>query len=208
MHKKTIIKPLLFSFIFVVIIIFNVFAQAAPKKEVATISGGCFWSMEAIYQRLNGVISVDPGYAGGFVKNPTYEEVCTGKTGHAESVQITFNPDKISYKKILDVLFTVLDPTTLDRQGADEGTQYRSVVFYHNKKQKEIAEKEKAEIFKSGIWGNSPIVTEVTPFTNFYKAESYHKNYYNTHSNEGYCVAVIEPKLGKLKAHFRNLLKE
>jgi peptide-methionine (S)-S-oxide reductase len=196
------------SLIFVLLTSFNVYTKTNPgKTEVATFGGGCFWSMEALFQRLNGVSEVQPGFAGGFAKNPSYEEVCTGKTGHAESIQVTYDPEKISYEKIMDVFFKVHDPTTLNRQGADEGSQYRSIVFYHNKKQKEIAEKAKAEILKSGVWGNSPIVTEITPFTNFYKAESYHKNYYNNHSSEGYCVAVIEPKLSKLKAHFRNLLK-
>ena len=193
------------SLLLTFLIISNVFAET--KKEKATLSGGCFWSMEALFQRLNGVISVEPGYAGGHVKSPTYDEVCEGNTGHAESVQVTFDANVISYQKILEVFWKVHNPTTLSRQGADEGTQYRSVVFFHNKKQKEIAEKSKVEIYKSGFWGNLPIVTEITPFTNFYKAENYHKNYYNNHTEQGYCVAVIEPKITKLKLHFRNLLK-
>lgn len=198
---------LIFSLLFLILNWFSVFAAPA-KKEIATLSGGCFWSMEALFQRLNGVISVEPGFSGGNVKNPSYEQVCTGTTGHAETVQVTFDPDKISYEKVLTVFWKVHNPTTLNRQGADEGTQYRSAIFYHNKTQKEIAEKTKNEIQKSGFWGNAAVVTEIVPFTNFYRAEAYHKNYYNNHSNEGYCVAVIEPKLEKLKLHFRNLLKE
>jgi peptide-methionine (S)-S-oxide reductase len=210
MNKKLffkLINSIGFSFIFMVLLTFNVFAETGTKREVATLGGGCFWSMEAIYQRLNGVISAQPGYSGGITKNPTYEQVVSGKTGHAEAIQITFDPNKISYQKILEVFFTVLDPTTLNRQGADEGTNYRSVVFYHNKQQKEVAEKAKKDILKSGLWGKSVVVTELIPFIKFYPAESYHKNYYNTHTTQGYCVAVIDPKLNKLKSHFRNLLK-
>jgi len=194
-----------FSLVFAFIVSLNVIAGS--KTETATLSGGCFWSMEALFQRVKGVVAVTPGYAGGFAKNPSYEQVCTGKTGHAESIQITYDPQVISYPKLLEVFWKVHNPTTLNRQGADEGTQYRSVIFYRNKAQKAAAEKTKSEIAKSGFWGKAPVVTEITPFTNFYDAEDYHKNYYNTHSNEGYCVAVIDPKIGKLKENFRNLLK-
>jgi peptide-methionine (S)-S-oxide reductase len=214
MGKKSFIKIfsiITTSLLFIALAKFSLFAETkspiSTKTEVATIGGGCFWSMEAMFQRLNGVISAEPGYAGGFVKNPSYEEVCTGQTGHAESINITFNPDKISYQKLVEMFFKLHNPTTLNQQGADEGTQYRSVIFYHNKKQKEIAEKAKADILKAGYWGRAPIVTEITPFTNFYQAEDYHKNYYNTHTNEGYCVAVIWPKLEKEKKLYKNLLK-
>lgn len=215
MDKKSIIKlfgALSLPFILILLISLNVFSEnnketQLKNNETALLSGGCFWSMEAIFQRLKGVTSVEPGYAGGFVKNPSYEQVCTGNTGHAETVRVTFDPAVISYQIILEVFWKVHNPTTLNRQGDDEGTQYRSVIFYRNKKQKEIAEKTREEISKSGFWGDSPVVTEIVPYTNFYSAEDYHKNYYNEHSSEGYCVAVIKPKLEKLKNNFRNLLK-
>ncbi len=194
------------SLIFIIILTFNVFAQS--KKEIATLSGGCFWSMETMFQRLKGVSSVQSGFAGGFVKNPSYDEVCTGKTGHAETIQVTFDPDKISYQKILQVFWKVHNPTTLNRQGNDDGTQYRSVIFYHNKKQKEIAEKSKIVEAKSGHWGTDPIVTEINVYTNFYKAEAYHKDYYNKHTDQPYCESVITPKVEKFTKEFRNLLKE
>ncbi|MBC7472666.1 MAG: peptide-methionine (S)-S-oxide reductase MsrA [Candidatus Sericytochromatia bacterium] len=194
------------SLIFIIILTFNVFAQS--KKEIATLSGGCFWSMETMFQRLKGVSSVQSGFAGGFVKNPSYDEVCTGKTGHAETIQVTFDPDKISYQKILQVFWKVHNPTTLNRQGNDDGTQYRSAIFYHNKKQREIAEKSKIAEAKSGHWGTDPIVTEINVYTNFYKAEAYHKDYYNKHTEQPYCESVITPKVEKFTKEFRNLLKE
>ena len=165
-------------------------------------------SVAYIFQRVEGVISVESGYAGGHVANPTYEQVCSDETGHAESIQVNFDPNKISYEKLLEVFFKVHNPTTLNRQGADEGSQYRSVIFYHNKRQKDLAEKAKSEIFKTSFWGNAPIVTEIKPYIKFYSSEAYHKNYYNNHLEQGYCQAVIEPKIKKLQLNFRNLLKK
>ncbi len=167
------------------------------KTETATLAGGCFWCTEAIFKRLIGVISVLPGYAGGNVKNPTYEQVCTGTTGHAETIQIEFNPGLIPFEKILDIFWHTHNPTTLNQQGNDMGTQYRSIIFYHSEKQKETAEKSKREIEKKGIY-KDPIVTEITPFTNFYVAEDYHKNYFDKNSDAPYCNFVIGPKIHKL----------
>lgn len=166
------------------------------QYEQATLGAGCFWCVEAVFQRLPGVVSVMPGYAGGTKTNPTYEEVCTGKTGHAEVAQITFDPSKISYEKLLEVFWEAHDPTTLNRQGADVGTQYRSAIFSADEKQKLVAEKSKAEAQKLL---DDPIVTEITPLKAFYKAENYHQNYYNSNPNAPYCVFVIKPKLKKLK---------
>ncbi|MDH7603571.1 MAG: peptide-methionine (S)-S-oxide reductase MsrA [Melioribacter sp.] len=177
------------------------------KYEIATLGEGCFWCSEAIFQRIKGVIKVESGYSGGNFPNPSYEDVCTGKTGHAEVVQITFDPSIISYKELLEIFFSTHDPTTLNRQGADVGTQYRSVIFYHNDEQRKIAEKLKEELNKSKIWEN-PIVTEISPFKNFYKAEDYHQNYYNNNSYQPYCSFVISPKLEKLKKYFKNKLKK
>ncbi len=165
--------------------------------EVATLANGCFWCSEAIFTRLKGVKSVVPGYSGGLIENPTYDEVCTGTTGHAEAAQIEFDPSIISFEKLLDVFWHTHDPTTLNRQGADVGTQYRSVIFYHNEKQREIAERSKMELEKSGIY-KDPIVTEITPFKKFYLAEDYHKKYYESHKSAPYCRFVIEPKIHKL----------
>ena len=165
------------------------------QLEKATFGAGCFWCVEAVFERLDGVKSVVAGYAGGTKANPTYEEVCTGKTGHAEVAQIAFDPDVISYETLLDWLWKSHDPTTLNRQGADAGTQYRSVIFYHDEKQKAAAEKSKADaqqMFKN------PIVTEIQPLTKFYEAENYHQDYYKNNSNAPYCTFVIRPKLKKL----------
>jgi len=180
--------------------------MSSNKYEIATLGEGCFWGSEAIFQRLKGVIKVESGYSGGNVPNPSYEAVCTGKTGHAEVVQITFDPLIISYKELLEIFFSTHDPTTLNRQGADVGTQYRSVIFYHNDEQRKTAEKLKEELNKSKIWEN-PIVTEISPFKNFYKAEDYHQNYYNNNSHQPYCSFVISPKLEKLKKYFKSKLK-
>lgn len=180
--------------------------MSSNKYEIATLGEGCFWCSEAIFQRLKGVIKVESGYSGGNVPNPSYEAVCTGKTGHAEVVQITFDPLIISYKELLEIFFSTHDPTTLNRQGADVGTQYRSVIFYHNDEQRKTAEKLKEELNKSKIWEN-PIVTEISPFKNFYKAEDYHQNYYNNNSHQPYCSFVISPKLEKLKKYFKSKLK-
>ena len=174
--------------------------------EIATLANGCFWCSEAIFKRLKGVKSVLPGYSGGIVENPSYEQVCTGKTGHTESIQIEFDPTVIPYEKILDVFWHTHDPTTLNRQGNDVGTQYRSAIFYHDQEQKEIAEKSKRDLEKAGIYKN-PIVTEITTFKNFYVAEDYHKNYYENHQDAPYCSFVINPKVHKLIQKYGNDLE-
>ncbi len=174
--------------------------------QVATLAAGCFWCVEAVFQSLKGVERVTSGYAGGAVKQPTYQQVCTGSTGHAEAVQVTFDPDLISYEDLLYVFWRTHDPTTLNRQGADVGTQYRSAIFYHDEAQKAIAEKSKQETEASGLWPK-PIVTEITPFTNFYEAERYHQNYYRLNPNQPYCRVVIDPKITKLKKEFKDKLK-
>lgn len=166
------------------------------KFEKATFGGGCFWCTEAVFQRLKGVKSAVPGYAGGDKPNPTYEEVCSGETGHAEVVQITFNPKEITYEELLAVFWDVHDPTQLNRQGADVGTQYRSVIFYHNEKQRKSAEESKAKISKKF---KNPVVTSIEPLKKIYKAEDYHHDYYNRNFNAPYCRFVIKPKLEKLK---------
>ena len=168
------------------------------KSEIATLGGGCFWCVEAVFQRVEGVISVRPGYAGGNVKNPTYKQICTGNTGHAEVAKIEFDPSKITYSQILNVFWQSHDPTTLNRQGNDVGTQYRSVIFFHNERQEEIAKKSKTDADKSGYWDNE-IVTEVTLLNNYYDAEDYHDNYYSNNPNQPYCLFVIKPKLDKLE---------
>ncbi|HFS66954.1 MAG TPA: peptide-methionine (S)-S-oxide reductase [Flavobacteriia bacterium] len=172
----------------------------------ATFGGGCFWCTEAIFSELKGVKSVESGYAGGTTKNPSYREVCTGNTGHAEVIHITYDPEEISYEELLDVFFATHDPTTLNRQGADVGTQYRSVIFYHDEAQKQkaldfIKSLEKEHIF------DDKIVTEVVPFTNYYKAEDYHQDYFNNNKSQGYCNAVINPKLIKFRKKFKEKLK-
>ena len=168
------------------------------KSEIATLGGGCFWCVEAVFQRIEGVLSVKPGYAGGDIKNPTYKQICTGNTGHAEVAKIEFNPEKITYSQILNVFWQSHDPTTLNRQGNDVGTQYRSVIFFHDEIQREIAEKSKIDADKSGYWDNK-IVTEITLLNNYYDAEDYHDNYYNNNPNQPYCLFVIKPKLDKLE---------
>lgn len=177
------------------------------QYELATFGSGCFWCTEAIFQRLNGVIKVESGYSGGTVPNPTYEAVCTGKTGHAEVCQITFDPKLITYTELLEVFWKTHDPTTLNRQGNDVGTQYRSVIFYHNDLQKELAEKYKSKLDQSGAY-EKPIVTEITKFKNFYKAEDYHQNYYNNNSFQPYCSFVITPKVDKFEKVFRDKIKK
>ena len=179
----------------------------ADKYEVATLGAGCFWCVEAVFQDLKGVQQVVSGYAGGTVNNPTYQQVCTGSTGHAEAVQISYDPEIISFEDLLYVFWRTHDPTTLNRQGADTGTQYRSVIFYHDEKQKAIAEKSKAETEAAGLWPE-PIVTEITPFRNFYRAESYHQNYYLDNPNQPYCRVVIDPKVRKFRKEFEHKLKE
>jgi peptide-methionine (S)-S-oxide reductase len=177
------------------------------KLETATFGGGCFWCIEAIFQDLKGVEKVESGYSGGTTKYPTYQEVCSGTTGHAEVVQITFNPAIISYDQILEVFWHVHDPTTLNRQGADVGTQYRSVIFYHNDEQKISAENSKKKTEDSKLW-DEPIITEISPFMEFYKAEDYHQNYYKDNPEKSYCSLVIAPKVRKFYKEYDYLLKD
>jgi peptide-methionine (S)-S-oxide reductase len=171
--------------------------------ETATFANGCFWCSEAVFKRLKGIKSVLPGYSGGQVNNPSYEQVCSGRTGHAESIQIEFDPKVISFEKILDIFWRTHDPTTLNQQGNDVGTQYRSAIFYHDLKQKEIAEESKRELENEGVYKN-PIVTEITPFNSFYVAEDYHKNYYDEHRDAPYCSYIIDPKVHKLLLNYEN----
>ncbi len=181
--------------------------SVSTALEVATLAGGCFWCTEAIFDQLKGVVKVESGYSGGSVTNPTYEDVCTGDTGHAESIQVTFDPSKVSYKDLLHIFFTTHDPTTLNRQGADAGTQYRSAVFYRNAEQEKIAREVIREFENDKVWKNR-IVTEVVPFKDFYKAEDYHQEYYAKNSRQPYCRVVIEPKIAKLREHYREKLKQ
>lgn len=180
---------------------------AKPATEKATFGMGCFWCSEAIFQRLKGVTKVESGYAGGAVANPSYEDVCTGNTGHAEVIQVTFQPSVISYKDLLEIFWKMHDPTTLNRQGADEGTQYRSVIFYHNPQQNALADAYKTELNKQKVYPN-PIVTAIDPFKNFYKAENYHQNYFNLNGSKPYCRMVIQPKVDKLEKVFQQKLKQ
>ena len=180
---------------------------ASPQgKEVVTLGGCCFWCIEAVFEELNGVEQVESSYSSGWVDDPTYEQVCTGTTGHAEVVQVTFDPKVISLKEILEVFFAVHDPTTLNRQGADVGTQYRSVIFYRSQEQKDIAEQAIREIQKAKWW-KAPIVTEIVPFKAFYKAEDYHQEYYKMNPGQAYCRIVIEPKIKKFREHYKDKLK-
>lgn len=177
------------------------------KTEIATLAGGCFWCLEAVYDELIGVVSVESGYSGGEVANPSYKLVCTGTTGHAEVVQITFDPETVSFEDLLNVFFTIHDPTTLNRQGADIGTQYRSAIFYHTDTQKEIAENTIQRFEKEGVW-DTPIVTEVVPFVEFFAAEDYHQEYFANNPNQPYCRAVVAPKVAKFRKKFVNQLKK
>jgi peptide-methionine (S)-S-oxide reductase len=181
--------------------------RPAGGREVVTVGGGCFWCVEAIFDELKGVEKVESGYSGGRVANPSYEQVCTGKTGHAEAVQITFDPKVISLKELLEIFFTVHDPTTLNRQGADVGTQYRSVIFFRDDQQKAVAEQTIKEIQAAVIW-DAPIVTELAPFKAFYKAEDYHQRYFELSGQQPYCRMVIAPKVAKFREHFRSRLKK
>lgn len=176
-------------------------SKANKVVELATFGGGCFWCIEAVFKQVPGVISVTSGYAGGHTENPTYKEVCSGETGHAEVVQVEFDPQKVSYRELLDIFWQSHDPTSLNRQGADVGTQYRSIILYHNEEQKKIAEESKREISK---YYDKPIVTEIVPLKKFYRAEEYHQNFYEKNPNYGYCVVVIKPKVEKVK----KILKE
>ncbi|MCL4315421.1 MAG: peptide-methionine (S)-S-oxide reductase MsrA [Gammaproteobacteria bacterium] len=174
----------------------------SANAELATLGGGCFWCMEPLFAALKAVSKVESGYSGGKIKNSAYREVCAGTTGHAEVVQVTFDPDVISYQELLEIFFTLHDPTTLNRQGNDAGTQYRSVIFYHSPAQKETAECVIKEVTASGDW-LAPIVTEVTPFSAFYRAEDYHQDYYARNGNQPYCQLVISPKLKKFRERYK-----
>jgi peptide-methionine (S)-S-oxide reductase len=182
-------------------------SAGATGSEVATLGGGCFWCLEAVYDELRGVTQVESGYAGGSVPNPSYKSVCSGTTGHAEVVQVTFDPAVISYRELLDVFFDIHDPTTLNRQGADVGTQYRSAIFYHSPEQKTIADQVIRDLEAERQW-KDPIVTEVVPFEAFYVAEDYHQEYYRNNSRQPYCRVVISPKLKKFRDHFSFKLKD
>jgi peptide-methionine (S)-S-oxide reductase len=175
-------------------------------KEVVTLAGGCFWCLEAVFNEVEGIERVVSGYSGGATINPSYSEVCTGSTGHAEAVQLMFEPEKISLRQILQVFFAIHDPTTLNRQGNDVGTQYRSAIFYHNEEQKAVAEQVIRELNAAHVW-KSPIVTEVTPFQAFYPAEDYHQEYFNRNPAQSYCRMVVAPKLDKFKKQFPEKLK-
>lgn len=175
--------------------------------EVATLGGGCFWCLEAIFEEVRGVEKVVPGYSGGNVVNPSYSEVCKGSTGHAEAVHVTFDPKMITFRQILEIFFSVHDPSTLNRQGADVGTQYRSVIFYHNEEQKAIAEQVIRELDAANIW-DAPIVTEVTPFKAFYPAEDYHQGYFGRNYEQPYCRIVIAPKVAKFRKQNVDKLKK
>src|SRR5512135_424859 len=175
--------------------------------QTATLAGGCFWCLEAVYDQVKGVESVESGYAGGKVANPSYHDVCTGMTGHAEVVQVTFDPDVVSYRDLLNVFFGIHDPTTLNRQGADVGTQYRSAIFYHDDEQKAVAEQAIKDLNGQHIW-DRPIVTEVAPFDKFYKAEDYHQEYYANNPFQPYCMAVVAPKVQKFRKHYMDMLRE
>ncbi len=174
--------------------------------ETATLAGGCFWCLEAVYADLRGVTKVVSGYAGGRVPNPSYQAVCAGTTGHAEVVQLTFDPQVVSYGDLLRVFFAIHDPTTLNRQGADVGTQYRSAIFYHTPEQQRVAAEVMAELQAAGVW-DAPIVTEVVPLTEFYPAEDYHQEYFARNPNQPYCRAVVAPKVAKFRKHYLNKLK-
>lgn len=189
---------IIISILIVLFIQNELYSQINKKMEIATFGSGCFWCSEAIFEKLKGVESVESGYSGGHDKNPTYTEVCKGTTGHAEVIQIKYNPDIITYKDLLEVFWQTHDPTTLNRQGADVGTQYRSVIFYHNQQQKQLAEEYKKKLDDAGIY-NKPIVTEISEFSVFYKAEDYHQDYYKNNKAQSYCSFVITPKLDKFK---------
>lgn len=211
-------KTRVIYFINIINIIFSYSCNGAPKSpsinmintvkyDTATFGAGCFWCVEAQFQMLNGVISVTSGYSGGKIKNPSYKEVCSGTTGHAEVCQIIYNPAIISYEDLLEAFWQTHDPTQLNKQGNDIGTQYRSVIFYHDHHQKELAEQYKKKLNENKVW-EKPVVTEISPYTNFYKAENYHQDYYNQNGEAPYCQYVIQPKVEKFKKVFHNKLKK
>ena len=182
---------------------------ASPTQtgyEIATVAGGCFWCLEAVYDQMKGVVAVESGYIGGQVDNPTYEAVCNGRTGHAEAVRITFDPAVVSYRELLEVFFVIHDPTTLNRQGHDAGTQYRSAIFYHASEQKQIVEEVIAAVTKEKLYA-SPIVTQITPAGTWYEAEPYHQEYFSRNPFQGYCTAVVGPKVVKFRKQFASKLK-
>ena len=181
-------------------------SSAEAQRETATLAGGCFWCLEAVFDDLKGVVSVESGYMGGEIANPTYEQVCEGDTGHAEIVQVTFDPEVVSFQEILQVFFAIHDPTTLNRQGNDVGSQYRSAIFYHSDQQRKTAERVIADIGKAGLYGDR-IVTEVSRASTFYEAEAYHQEYYARNPNQGYCQFVVAPKVAKFRKHFTDRLK-
>lgn len=206
-------KNILFVSVFILVTTINAQSIQTKKNKMsknlktAIVANGCFWCTEAIFQLLDGVESVTSGYTGGTLKNPTYKEITTGKTGHAEAIKITFNPDLISYQELLEVFFSTHDPTTLNRQGYDRGTQYRSAIFYNSEEQKTTAENFIKVLSEANVF-DKPIVTEVTELSTFYKAENYHQNYYNNNKTQGYCVAVINPKLEKFIKNYSDKLKK
>jgi peptide-methionine (S)-S-oxide reductase len=177
-----------------------------PKEEIAILAGGCFWCLEAVYQEMEGVISVESGYIGGHIDNPTYEQVCSGGTGHAEAVRIAFDPEQTSYREILEVLFAIHDPTTPNRQGNDVGTQYRSTIFYLDERQRATAEELIRELSAEHVW-DSPIVTELEPAATFYKAEDYHQNYFRSNPRQAYCAYVVSPKVQKFRQKFAKKMR-
>lgn len=180
--------------------------SAEAKHEIATLAGGCFWCLEAVFDDLKGVVAVESGYMGGKAADPTYEDVCSGSTGHAEVVQVTFDPQAVTFEEILQVFFVIHDPTTLNRQGNDAGTQYRSAIFYHSPEQKAVAERVVANLTKAALF-RDPIVTEVTAASKFYEAEAYHQEYFARNPNQGYCQFVVAPKVAKFRKHFMDRLK-
>ncbi len=185
----------------------NLVNMQDKKLQKATFGSGCFWCTEAVFELVKGVTTVTSGYTGGNIESPTYEEVCSEKSGHAEAIQLAFDPEVINYDELLEIFWKTHDPTTLNRQGNDAGTQYRSVIFYHNEEQKQLAEKYKVALDESGAWVN-PIVTQILPATEFYKAENYHQDYYDNNPQQGYCAFIIAPKVEKFKAVFKDKLKE
>lgn len=182
-------------------------SQGSSTTEVATFGAGCFWCVEAVFEEVEGVLSVKSGYSGGASDNPTYEEICSGTSGHAEVCQIHYDPAKVSYEELLEVFWKTHDPTTLNRQGNDAGTQYRSVIFYHDDRQRAVAEKQKQALATSGVW-EKPLVTEISPLSRFYGAEGYHQNYYERNPGQPYCISLIRPKMGKFRKVFKHKLKK
>ena len=180
--------------------------QMNTNLEITTLGGGCFWCLEAVFDQLSGVVDVVSGYAGGSTPRPSYQQVCTGVTGHAEVVQVTYDPGLVTFREILEVFFTIHDPTTLNRQGADMGTQYRSVIFYHSEQQKETASEIMAELQGLGLW-DQPVVTQLVPLINFYPAEDYHQNYFVNNPGQGYCRAIVAPKVAKFRQKYLYKLK-